>query len=60
VEKTGVELLANVMRRHGFQTAVEAVDTALRSLAGRRLSTDEALAMRGAKLVDEIPTDPRP
>jgi len=60
VEKTGVELLANVMRRHGFQTAVEAVHTALRSLAGRRLSTDEALAMRGATLVDEIPTDPRP
>ena len=53
-------LLAKVMRRHEFQTATEAVDTALRSLASRPLSTDEALAMRGAKLLDEIPADMRP
>ena len=54
------ELLANVMRRHGFQTATEAVDVALRSLAGRPLSTAEALAMRGANLIDAMPIDAWP
>jgi Arc/MetJ family transcription regulator len=54
------ELLANVMRRHGFQTTTEAVDVALRSLAGRPLSAAEALAMRGANLIDVMPADTQP
>lgn len=51
------DLLDIVMRRYGIHTKTEAVDMALRRLAGRPLSIDEALAMRGASLIDEIPED---
>ncbi len=54
------DLLQIVMRRYGIHTKTEAVDIALRRLAGRPLSTDEALAMRGARLTDEIPEDTGP
>lgn len=54
------DLLQIVMRRYGIHTKTEAVDIALRRLAGRPLSTEEALAMRGARLIDEIPEDTGP
>ena len=52
------EVLGVVMRRYGIQTKTEAVDLALRHLAGRPMSTDEALAMRGFGQVDEIGDEP--
>jgi Arc/MetJ family transcription regulator len=41
-------------------TKTEAVDLALRHLAGQPMTRDEALAMRGARAIDEIPNDVAP
>lgn len=54
------ELLGIVMRRYGLHTKTEAVDVALRNLAGRPMTTSEALSMRGAKLVAEVVDDQAP
>ena len=54
------DLLGIVMKRYGIHTKTEAVDIALRRLAGRPLGIEEALAMRGASLIDEIPEDTGP
>ena len=54
------ELLDLVMRRYGLRTKTEAVDMALRHLAGRPMTTKEALAMRGVGAIAEIPADERP
>jgi len=40
-------LIREVMGRHGFSTKREAVDAALRRLAPKPMSRDEALSMRG-------------
>jgi len=53
-------LVEIVMRRYGLRTKTEAVDLALRHLAGRPLSTEEALAMRGMRNIAEIPADSLP
>lgn len=53
-------LLDIVMRRYGLHTKTEAVDVALRSLAGRPMTTDEALSLRGAKLVGGVVNDQAP
>ncbi|MFU8889129.1 MAG: type II toxin-antitoxin system VapB family antitoxin [Trueperaceae bacterium] len=62
--RTNIELDAaaveTIMRRYGVRTKTEAVDLALRHLAGQPLSAREALAMRGARLVDELPADAPP
>lgn len=47
-----------VMDRYGVHTKTEAVDLALRHLAGQPMTRDEALAMRGAHALDDIPADP--
>jgi len=57
IDDTLVEI---VMRRYGLRTKTEAVDLALRHLAGRPLTTEEILAMHGARLVAEIPPDRGP
>lgn len=51
-----------IMERFGVHTKTAAVDLALRHLAGQPFSREEALAMRGARLIAEIPSDvpPRP
>lgn len=54
------ELLEIVMRRYGLHTKTEAVDVALRSLAGRPMTTKEALSMYGANLVSEVVEDQAP
>lgn len=54
------EQVAIVMRRYQLHTKTEAVDLALRRLAGQPLTIDEALAMRGAAVIDAIPPDQRP
>lgn len=51
------ELLDIVMQRYGVQTKTEAVDLALRRLAGIQFTTDEALGLRGAGLLAELPAD---
>jgi Arc/MetJ family transcription regulator len=59
--RTNIELDAvaveTIMRRYGVRTKTEAVDLALRHLAGQPLSAPEALSLRGARLVDDLPTD---
>ena len=64
MSRTNIELddtqLAIVMRRYQLRTKTEAVDMALRRLAGQPLTIDEALAMRGAGAIDEVPTDSAP
>lgn len=46
-----------IMRRFGLRTKTEAVDLALRHLAGQPMTREEALAMQGAHLIDELPED---
>lgn len=49
-----------IMRRYHLRTKTEAVDLALRRLAGKPMTREEALAMRGAGSIDEIPPDQPP
>lgn len=62
--RTNIEIeddyLRAVMDRYGVHTKTEAVDLALRHLAGQPMSRDEALAMRGAHAMVEIPEDATP
>lgn len=54
------EQLAVIMRRYGVHTKTEAVDLALRHLAGRPLTIAEALDMRGVHAIDDVPADTQP
>jgi hypothetical protein len=45
---------------HGIRTTTEAVDLALRHLACQPLTREEALAMRGANVIDHAPADAAP
>ena len=54
IEATYVEA---IMDRFGVHTKTEAVDLALRHLAGQPMTREEALAMRGARAIEEIPAD---
>jgi Arc/MetJ family transcription regulator len=62
--RTNIEIedtyLQAVMNRYGLRTKTEAVELALRHLAGQPLTRDEALAMRGAHAIAEPPADARP
>ena len=49
-----------IMRRYGVRTKTEAVDLALRHLAGDPMSRQEALAMRGARAIADLPEDTPP
>ena len=49
-----------IMDRHGVRTKTEAVNLALRHLAGQPMSRDEALAMRGAHAIADVPIDTPP
>ena len=51
------DALNEVMRRYKLSTKTEAVNLALRRLAGEPITREEALAMRGAKAIAEIPAD---
>jgi len=50
-------LVERVMARFGVHTKREAVDLALRQVAGQPMTIEEALEMRGARAVDELPPD---
>lgn len=54
------ELLELVIRRYNLRTKTEAVDMALRHLAGKPMTNTEALAMRGAGAISEVPADQPP
>lgn len=62
--RTNIEIedeeLAVVMRRYGLRTKTEAVDLALRHLAGQPMTREEALAMRGRHAIEEVPADTGP
>ncbi|HXZ72424.1 MAG TPA: type II toxin-antitoxin system VapB family antitoxin [Streptosporangiaceae bacterium] len=49
-----------IMNRYGVRTKTEAVDLALRHLAGQPMTRDEALAMRGANAIAEPTADAQP
>lgn len=54
------EYVEAVMRRYHLRTKTDAVDLALRKLAGEPMTRDEALAMRGARAIDDVPADRPP
>ena len=54
------ELIEQAMRRLRVRTKREAVELALRQVVGQPLTIEEALAMQGARLIDEIPEDAGP
>jgi Arc/MetJ family transcription regulator len=62
--RTNIEIedayLQVVMDRYGLRTKTEAVELALRHLAGLPMTREEALAMRGAHAIDEPPADTPP
>jgi Arc/MetJ family transcription regulator len=51
------ESIHAVMQRYGLRTKTEAVDLALRHLAGQPMSRSEALAMRGVRAIVTVPVD---
>jgi len=51
------QLIERVMARFGVHTKREAVDLALRHVAGQPMTIDEALQMRGARTINELPPD---
>jgi Arc/MetJ family transcription regulator len=62
--RTNIEIedtyVKTIMVRYGVHTKTEAVDLALRHLAGQPMTREEALAMRGAHAIVEIPEDTHP
>jgi Arc/MetJ family transcription regulator len=62
--RTNIEIeesyLRAVMDRYGLRTKTEAVELALRHLAGQPMTREEALAMRGAHAIAEPPADHPP
>lgn len=49
-----------IMDRYGVHTKTEAVNLALRHLAGQPMAREEALGMRGAHAIEQIPPDSTP
>jgi Arc/MetJ family transcription regulator len=62
--RTNIEIedtyVNEIMRRYGLHTKREAVELALRHLAGQPMTREEALAMEGANAIDEVPADRGP
>ncbi len=62
--RTNIELeeayVDRIMDRYGLRTKTAAVDLALRHLAGQPTTRDEALAMRGAHAIGDLPADVPP
>ena len=62
--RTNIEIeddyLQAIMDRYGIRTKTEAVELALRHLAGQPMTREEALAMRGARAIDSPPDDAPP
>ncbi len=62
--RTNIELdddrIAVIQERYGVRTKTEAVDLALRHLAGISMTREEALAMEGAGAIESVPVDRGP
>jgi Arc/MetJ family transcription regulator len=62
--RTNIEIedsyLQVVMDRYNIRTKTEAVELALRHLAGQPMTRDEALAMRGSSAIGTVPPDVLP
>lgn len=62
--RTNIEIeddyVQTIMNRYGVRTKTEAVDLALRHLAGQPMTRDEALLMRGSQAIDALPGDAGP
>jgi Arc/MetJ family transcription regulator len=62
--RTNIEIdqgyVQTIMDRYGVRTTTDAVDLALRHLAGQPMTREEALAMRGAGAIVEPPADTPP
>ena len=62
--RTNIELedlyVQAIKERYGVHTKTEVVELALRHLAGQPMTREQALAMRGARAIDEIPADVAP
>jgi Arc/MetJ family transcription regulator len=62
--RTNIEIddvyIRRIMDRYGIHTKTEAVDLALRHLAGQPMTRDEALAMEGAHAIGKVPPDTGP
>ncbi|MGV1010272.1 MAG: type II toxin-antitoxin system VapB family antitoxin [Dermatophilaceae bacterium] len=62
--RTNIEIedayVQTIMDRYGVRTKTDAVDLALRHLAGQPMTREEALAMRGARAIGEVPQDVSP
>jgi Arc/MetJ family transcription regulator len=57
IEETYVQA---IMHRYGVRTKTDAVELALRHLAGQPMTREQALAMRGKHAIGEIPADAGP
>lgn len=57
--RTNIEIedryVETIKARYGIHTKTEAVELALRHLAGQPMTREEALAMRGAHAMSEVP-----
>lgn len=62
--RTNIEIeesyLLAVMQRYAVRTKTEAVELALRHLAGQPMTGEQASAMRGAHAIDGPPADVPP
>ncbi len=62
--RTNIEIedsfVAAIMERYGAKTKTEAVELALRHLAGQPMTREQALAMRGAHAIGEVARDAGP
>lgn len=62
--RTNIEIdednVRSIMHRYGIRTKTEAVDLALRRLAGQPMEREEASAMRGADAIGDLPADTGP
>jgi Arc/MetJ family transcription regulator len=62
--RTNIEIddqyVETIMDRFGVRTKTDAVDLALRHLAGQPMTREEALAMRGSHAIGAIPADAGP
>ncbi|HEY9565119.1 MAG TPA: type II toxin-antitoxin system VapB family antitoxin [Nocardioides sp.] len=62
--RTNIEIddvaLRAVMERYHLRTKTEAVDLALRHLAGQPMTIEEMLEMEGVRAIDSIPDDTGP
>ncbi len=58
--RTNIEIEDDCVQTIMVRTKTDAVDLALRHLAGQPMTRDEALAMRGARAIEDVPLDVPP